>query len=244
MAYDCGVDLIKDIYTDGLTSDVIDRNKDSFSGVSLVIHKEGKFIQANEAVICFEESKNSITGVVFTTTNPFPTDESLELLCRIKNLFYSASVFETNRKIQLDGILDNSRQKRIFKSVFPKVCIFYIYRGEVLIDWPTIEDVAVDSSSNSDLKINANAERLHTVFWGKYMINQYPELVGKSYLSVPRGRVIFDNKVFKIFLDKEYFDNVEIRKYIEKECQLSRSVSCGYSIEYIKSPHYDYTKYK
>jgi hypothetical protein len=243
MGYDSGVDLIEDIYTNGLTHDVIDRNKANFPSINLIIHDEGKFIQANDSIICFEGNDNRIDGFMFTTTNPYPTEDALHLLKDLKEIFHDMTVFDMDRKSKSDGMPDDLTGDRIFEDALPKICIFYIYNGQVIIDWSTAEDVSVNAENYGEFKNSTNTDRLHTVFWSKYMIKQFAELSGKSYLSVPRGRIYYDNKVFKILIDKEYVDNVCVRRNLEKECQLSHRNACGYSIEYITGPHYDYTRY-
>jgi len=104
--------------------------------------------------------------------------------------------------------------------------------------------VYLSSGGYSDSQSIASGETMtHTSFWTKCMINDFPELQGKNYMSIPRGRVFYDNNnnEFIIFNDKSYINNSTIKSKIEKEFRLSKSR--GYSIKYVESLHYDYTKY-
>jgi hypothetical protein len=240
---DSGVNFIKDIYVKGLTAEVIERHRSAFPSISLIIHKKGKFFQANETVLCFEEKQNSIESFMFTTKKPFPDEIELSYLEELKTEFYDMIVLNNIQNADTDDISAGQINEKIKESALPKECVFYIYQNKVLVDKDSMGEVSINGGSYKITPANENIERMHSSFWSRVMIREYPELAGKSYLSVPRGRIFFNKNSFHIFLDKEYFDNAEVRKYLERECHLSRKKNCGYTIEYILNNHYDYTRY-
>jgi hypothetical protein len=240
---DAGVSFIKDIYVKGLTADVIERNRSAFPSISIIVHKQGKFLQANEAVLTFEENFNSVEGFMFTTKNPFPEEEYLDNLEKFKTEFFDMAVFNTDSDIDTNDTAASQAHENADESALPKECVFYIYQNKVLVDRDSMGDVSINGGSYKITPKNENIERMHSSFWSRVMIREYPELAGKGYMTVPRGRVFYNKNSFHIFIDMEYFDNTGIRKDLETECRLSRGINCGYTIEYIKNNHYDYTRY-
>ena len=227
------IDFISDIYTHGITKQIIDKYKDSFSDFFIVIHEEEKFIQVNEAVIRFNEAFDSSIAIMFTTTKDFPDDDSLALLCDNYQEFHDFVVYETSSVVN---------SGRILESMLPREGIFYIYNDELIVDYSSMRKVYLSSGGYSDAQSIASGDTMaHTSFWTNYMIKDFPELQGKNYMSIPRGRIFYSDNEFKIFLDKSYINNTTIKSKIEKEFRLSRAR--GYTINYVESLHYDYTKY-
>ena len=235
------VDFVTDIYEYGITKQIIDKYKDSFNEFTIVIHEDDKFIQVNESVIRFNETLDSAVYCIFTTTKDFPDNNSLALICDNYSEFYDFVVFELSRADNSGKILDGLRCRPILESMFPKEGIFYIYNNDLIVDSSSMRNVYLSDGNYSNVKnVTPNSEMLHTVFWSKYMIQAYPELQGKNYLSIPRGRVIYGDNKFVILIDKSFINNNAMKSKIEKEFKLSKS---RISIEYIENPHYDYTKY-
>lgn len=89
------------------------------------------------------------------------------------------------------------------KNLVPRIGIFWIYQGVVL---GQAVDLAVGEEGVPGL---LDSPDNHADLWeGKRLLTSYPELRGREYFAVPRGRVLwnFPQKQAIVYMDAKLFD--------------------------------------
>ena len=72
--------LIEDIQQNGISQEVISRNKENAQYIRLLVHTEAGFVQANECVLRFDREIMFGPPCFYTTKYPYPTQEQREFL--------------------------------------------------------------------------------------------------------------------------------------------------------------------
>ena len=90
--------FIQDMYDNGLTVETIARNRDIFSGITLIINKRGNCIEANGVSLHFNEQENKRNFFIcYSTTASFPDDKVISLL--VKENFHKIIVDKKSKVI-------------------------------------------------------------------------------------------------------------------------------------------------